>query len=340
MPVDLSTPELREKDYQAFREKLELIDQVRDCVLCPPGFDFTEACPCHECGSKISELNDFEKEIKAKKKLITEYAVQEQAKEDLCMLLIGAAFCTNRMLDLLHKSLKAVSEKSEVPSALKKSHSAAKLGVIYQNMTQMLIDSNLIGKPEEKVPDDDADAAAADESYDVLGEIDSGFFYYKKTKAKDKAYVLLQEIEKLEKHHEMDKKTAEAQKKALDPSISRGYIEKQIELVKMFPVEELQLEAAELIAEICPRDVHLNMFGKARQYISNTCAAMITKRKAFCRGCTSPGSKGKEHSLNGLDQTLDWLIEKANSFKKQWKEEYAPYFTPRDRSDPKRQRAE
>ncbi|GFP94757.1 hypothetical protein PHJA_001620100 [Phtheirospermum japonicum] len=191
------------------------------------------------------------------------------------------------MLDLLHKNLKAkaVSEKSGVPLTLTRSGSAAKLEAIHQNIVQMLRDNGLIGKPEdeEKVHDDDDD----NESCDVLKEIDTGVrtlsqqrFYYDQTKAKDKAYVLLQEIEKLENDHEKDKKIAEAQQKSLDPAVSMKYIEKQFELVKALPVEELQEEIEELIAEICP-------------------GTPIRR-----------SSEGNDHSSNGLNETLDSLIDR------------------------------
>ncbi|GFP94755.1 hypothetical protein PHJA_001619900 [Phtheirospermum japonicum] len=234
--------------------------------LWPPESDFSKACSCRECGEKIKELKDFEKQIKAKKDLIT---------------------------------------KSGVPLTLERSDSAAKLEVIDEKIDQMLRDNGFDWPNWRRTfPDDDNDDDD-DKSYDVLEEIDTGLYYYRQTKAKEKAYVLLQEIEKLEKEHEKDKKTAE------DPAVSSmKYIEKQVELVKALPVEELQEEVEELIAEICPRDVHLKMCRKARDYISSTCYAMISKRKEFWLGCTSLASKGNGHSSNGLKQTLDSLLDK------------------------------
>ncbi|GFQ07859.1 hypothetical protein PHJA_002929900 [Phtheirospermum japonicum] len=338
--ADLSTPEQEDKRYQAFIDALDLRDQLRDCDLWPPGSDFSKACSCRECGEKIKELKDFEKQIKANKKLITKYIVQVDDKVDLCLHIASNSHWTKWMLDLLHKNLKAkaVSEKSGVPLTLTRSGSAAKLEAIHQNIVQMLRDNGLIGKPEdeEKVHDDDDD----NESCDVLKEIDTGRFYYDQTKAKDKAYVLLQEIEKLENDHEKDKKIAEAQQKSLDPAVSMKYIEKQFELVKALPVEELQEEIEELIAEICPRDAHQKMYEKARNYISNTCYAIISKRKEFWQGSLPLASEGNDHSSNGLNETLDSLIDRVNLFEDQWKKDYAPFFNPHDRSDLKRQRAE
>ncbi|GFP94759.1 hypothetical protein PHJA_001620300 [Phtheirospermum japonicum] len=332
-PRDLSTPELREKDLQAFREALDIQDQLSYCVLWPPEPDFSKACSCDECGEKIKELKEFEKQIKAKKKLIAEYLDQVEKEEDRCLGLLSAAQWTKQMLDLLHKNLKAVSEKS---LTLKNIHSTSELKVTFLKIAQMVIDNKLLSKPDNFPGDGDGDDNDDDDG-DVLDEIKTGFSHYKNTKAEGKAYDLLKGIENLEKDHEKAKETAEEQKKVLDPSISKTCIEKQIE---MFPVKELQLQAEEMIAEICPRDIHRKMFIKAREYIYTTCYAIIIESKEFWRGCTSLESKDNEHSLNGLNQTLDSLINKANSFDNQWEKEFAPFFTPRDRSDPKRQRAE
>ncbi|KAL6533361.1 hypothetical protein OROMI_027473 [Orobanche minor] len=62
-------------DCRAFRDASELIDQTTDCSLFPPEYDFTEACSCNECSTKIM---DFEKEIKSKINLVRELVFRIQ----------------------------------------------------------------------------------------------------------------------------------------------------------------------------------------------------------------------------------------------------------------------
>ncbi|KAL6533350.1 hypothetical protein OROMI_027462 [Orobanche minor] len=111
------------------------------------------------------------------------------------------------------------------------------------------------------------------------------------------------------------------------------------------PVEELYLEVEELIAKISPIDNKRKMLRKVTDYIPSVVRSMIRARMEFWRRYKESPSliskgNGKEHSSNGLNLTLDLLLNKVKSFKNQWEEEYASFFTPYDRSYPKRQRTE
>ncbi|KAL3653672.1 hypothetical protein CASFOL_003353 [Castilleja foliolosa] len=316
--TDISTAE---KEYQAFRDQLDMLDQVRDCVLWPPQSDFSKVCSCDECCPKIERLNQFEKEIKAKRKLISAYQSQMENKEHLCLSIFSSAEWTKRTLGFFQKKLKAVSEKSGVSWTLGKSSSAAKLEVIVEEIDQMVRGCDLLREDDDDYAFDDDD----DEAYDVLRNMESGLYYYKNTKAKDKAYALIREIEKLEKDCEMDMITAKAQNKSIDPAISKKCIEKQIELLKTLPVEELKHEIKELIAEIHPIHVHMKMFLKAKQSTYIICGAIIVKRKMFWQKYSSLATKDNGHNSSELKETLDSLIDKVNSFEDQWKKEFAPF---------------
>ncbi|KAL6577380.1 hypothetical protein OROMI_011656 [Orobanche minor] len=112
-------------DCRAFRDALDLIDLKNDCSLFPPEYNFTEACSCDECSTKIMELLDFEKEIKSK------------------INLVRFSEWTKKMLDLLHKNLKSVSEKLGVSLTLKRSNSAAKLEDVDLGIVKLISDSDM-----------------------------------------------------------------------------------------------------------------------------------------------------------------------------------------------------
>ncbi|KAL6518649.1 hypothetical protein OROGR_019151 [Orobanche gracilis] len=360
--VTSSICEARKNDYQAFRDALDLIDQTNDCSLFPPEYDFTEACSCNECCTKIMELLDFEKEIKAKINLVRELGLRIQNTEERCLSLSCAAEWTKKMLDLLHKNLKSVSEKSGVSLTLKRTNSAAKLEDVDLGIVKLISDSDLIrdygvvDDPEQETdscddPEQETKVSHFADSDKIADEVDTVLFikaqqggsyrlsctrlrvfHYRNSKVKDKANGLLQEILEIETEHQKAKKSAEL----LDPFSSRKQIEKQIKLLKKLPVEELYLEVEELIAKISPIDNNRKMVRKARNFVTSIVRAMIRTRMEFWR---SKGN-GKEHSLNGLNHTLDSLLNKVKSFKNQWEEEYASFVTPYDRSYPKRQRTE
>ncbi|KAL3653670.1 hypothetical protein CASFOL_003351 [Castilleja foliolosa] len=131
----------------------------------------------------------------------------------------------------------------------------------------------------------------------------------------------MKEIEKLENDHHMDKKMDKAHEMSIDPAISKKYIEKQIELVKKLPVDDLLHEVNEPIDDIRSRDFHVKM-------------------KKFWQGCPSLATEGSDHNSNGLNETLESLIDEVKSFEDQWAQEYATFFTPYDRSNPKRHASE
>ncbi|KAL6508286.1 hypothetical protein OROHE_021828 [Orobanche hederae] len=318
-PIPIS--EARKNDYQAFRDELDLIDQTNDCSLFPPEYDFTEACSCDECSTKIMELLDFEKEIKSKIKLVRELGFRIQTTEEHCLSLSWAAEWTKKMLDLLHKNLKSVSEKLGVSLTLKRTNSAAKLEDVDLGIVKLISDSRDYGvvddpKQETEVCDDqeqEMEVSNFADSDKIADEIDTGVFHYRNSKVKDKANGLLQEILEIETEHQKAKKSAEL----IDPFSSKKQIEKQIKLLKKLPVEELYLEVEELIAKISPIDNNRTMLVKAEDYISSIVCAMIRARMEFWRRYQefpSLISKGndKEHSLNGLNHTLDSLLNKLS----------------------------
>ncbi|KAL6533359.1 hypothetical protein OROMI_027471 [Orobanche minor] len=72
------------------------------------------------------------------------------------------------------------------------------------------------------------------------------------------------------------------------------------------------------------------MVRKARNYISSIVRAMIRSRMEFWRRYKESPSliskgNGKEHRSNGLNNTLDSLLNKVKSFKNQWVKEYASF---------------
>ncbi|KAL6509639.1 hypothetical protein OROGR_022949 [Orobanche gracilis] len=347
--VTLSICEARKNDYQAFRDALELIDQTHYCNLFPPEYNFTEACSCDECSTKIMELLDFEKEIKSKINLVMELILRIQTTEEHCIFLSCAAEWTKKMLDLLHKNLKSVSEKLGVSFTLKRSNSAAKLEDVDLGIVKLISDgrdSGVVDDLEQETevcddPEQETEVSHFADSDKIADEIDTGVFHYRNSKIKDKANGLLQEILEIETEHQKAKKSAEL----LDPFYSKKQIKKQIKLLKKLPVEELYIEVEELIAKISPIGNNRKMLLKAKNYISSIVRAMIKTRMEFWRRYQESPSliskgNGKEHSLNGLNLTLDSLLNKVKSFKNQWEKEYASFVTPYDRSYPKRQRTE
>ncbi|KAL3653732.1 hypothetical protein CASFOL_003413 [Castilleja foliolosa] len=48
---------------------------TRRCVLWTPEMDFTKLCSCHDWLNKIERLNEFEKELMAKRRLINKSEV-------------------------------------------------------------------------------------------------------------------------------------------------------------------------------------------------------------------------------------------------------------------------
>ncbi|KAL3653671.1 hypothetical protein CASFOL_003352 [Castilleja foliolosa] len=329
MSANLGTSEHVSEDLRKFNEQLDLLDHIRDCVLFHPESDFTNACSCDQCCPKIARLMQFEKEIQAKKRLLQKYNSETNDKEELCSGISGCADLTKQLFDLLQK--KTQGSELGVSWRVDDSSSAAKLGIIDEKITRILIERGLCGEPDEKDPnlhdlDDD----------DVLETIHIGYYRWGKTKAKDTAYAIMEEIEELENDHNMEKKMAEEQNTTIDPAISKKYIEKQIELVKKLPVDDLLHEVNELIGDIRSRDFHYKMYKETREFISKTCFAIIQKRKKFWQGRPSLATEGSDHNSNGLNETLDSLIDEVKSFEDQWEKEYATFFTPYDRSNPKR----
>ncbi|KAL3653666.1 hypothetical protein CASFOL_003347 [Castilleja foliolosa] len=319
------------EDLRKFVDQLDLLDHIRDCVLFHPEFDFTNACSCDQCRPEIARLMKFEKDIQAKRRLIQKYNSETNDKEELCSGISDCADLTKQLFDLLQKKLKAVYEELEIPWEVDNSSSAANLGIVDEKIFQTLIDRGLSGEPDEKDPN-----VHYPNDSNVLNKIRIGYYRYGKTKAKDKAYPIMKDIEKLEKDHQMEEKMAKAQKTSLNPAISKKYLEKQIELVKKLPVNDLLHEVNELIGDIRSRDFHLKMYEEARELISKTCFAIIQKRKKFWQGAPSLSTEGIGHNSNGLNETLKSLIAEVDSFEHQWENCYAKFLAPYDRSNPKR----
>ncbi|KAL3653665.1 hypothetical protein CASFOL_003346 [Castilleja foliolosa] len=277
-----------------------------DCVLFHSEFDFSKACSCDHCRLKIARLMQFEKEIQAKKRRITKYLSETSDKEDLCLDIATCVNWTKCLLDLLLKNLKAVCKDSRVPLKLQKC-SVSRLDTLDKEITQKLRDVKVIGPDQHDYSQYSTPT--------VLDTLRNGYYEFGKTKAKNKAFDIIKKIEKLENDHNMEKKIAEAQKSSIDPAVSKKYIEEQIEFVEDIPVDELLQEFNELIGNMRPRDYHIE----------------------FWQGAPSLATGGTDHNSNGLNETLDSLLVEVKSFDDQWRDDYANFFTPHDRSNPKRQ---
>ncbi|KAL3653646.1 hypothetical protein CASFOL_003327 [Castilleja foliolosa] len=323
----LRTPKLDEDEF-------DLIDEIRRCILWQPESDFTRACSCDQCLLKIARLMDFEKEIQAKKRLAQNYLSQLNRNEELCLTICSCAEWSRNMLHLLQNKLKAVYEELGVPW---EHEEYDKFEVTDEEVKQKLRDCGLLGKPEEKGDVIVTYSAAIPESPTVLDYADTGDFNYSQTKAKNDACNIIKDIEKLEKEHDKDKQTAEAQKNSIDPAVSKMYIEKQIELVKDLPVKDLLTEVEALINYIHPIHDKYEKFDESRYYIYNTCAVIIKKKKEYWKGAPSLAIEGGHHNSNKLDEILESLLDEVKSFEAIWEEKYARAFTPYDRSNPKRQ---
>ncbi|CAA0813038.1 Unknown protein, partial [Striga hermonthica] len=201
------------------------------------------------------------------------YLAQVDFDESLCLSLANAAKWTADMLDLLLRKLEALSEKSGIPIKLENDPAAANLETVFLRLAHMLKDNGVIRNIETAKYDK--------EHYVRRAPITPGVIWYKRTKANDRASVLLHLIAQVEDDHEREKKAAEAEGKMLAPSVSKCFIEKQTELVKKFPVEELYVEAEELVSKICPIEEKTLMGREIRMYITKTCRAMIVERKCF-----------------------------------------------------------
>ncbi|KAL3653643.1 hypothetical protein CASFOL_003324 [Castilleja foliolosa] len=315
--ANLGTSEQVSEGDRKFVEQLAIYDQVMDCVLWRPESDFSKACSCDQCRPKIARLMQFEKEIQAKKRLLGDYHSETNDKEDLCLGIFTCVNWTKWLSIMFLKNLKAVCKESRVTVKLEKC-SVSRLETLDKQLFQKLIEHKFVGPPDEKDQDRDAvdsEDSTTTDSYHVLKTLRHGYYHYGKTKAKYKALDIIKNIEKIENDHDMDKKIAEAQKTSIDPAVSKNYLEKQIELVEELPVDELLYEFNELIGNMRPRDYLIE----------------------FWQGAPSLATEGSDHNSNGLNETLDSLIYEVKSFEDQWRDDYADFFTPHDRSNPKRQ---
>ncbi|CAA0813039.1 Unknown protein, partial [Striga hermonthica] len=268
------------------------------------------------------------------------YLAQVSLDESLCFTLVNAAKWTVDMLDLLLRQLEDLCEKSGIPLKLENDPAAANLETVFLRLAHMLKDNGVISSIE--TPEYDKEHYVTCVSF----EIADGVLCYQRTKASDRASALLQVMAQVDDDHEREKKAAEAEGKMLAPSISKRFIEKQIEVVKKFPVEELYVEAEKLVSKICPIEEKRLMGREIRLYITKTNRAMIVEIKGFWQQYVEPSSlddvgsqgAGIRHDLNGLNKTLDSLLIMVDMFKSQWEKKYDPFVAPFDRSDPKRPR--
>ncbi|KAL3653717.1 hypothetical protein CASFOL_003398 [Castilleja foliolosa] len=309
---------------------------LRLYVLWTPESDFLKGCSCDECRPKIERLNQFEEEINIKLELVNAYRAQLNDKDNLCLSICTSAQWSKDMFGFLNKKLKRVYEKLGVPCPLVKSNSADLLELVDKTIVQRLREVGLLGKSG-----DSSTGEYDEDDDDILEKLETGRWYYRNTKVKDEVYALLQDIENLENDWEdykidllqnienlendwEDYKIDETQK-----------LEKQIECVEKLPVKQLQNEVEELIAQIFPGELREK---KARALISKTSNYCTRKRDEFWQWSFAPTICGNRHA--SLEPTLDSIIQEVNLFKEQWNMEFAPVFTPHDRSNPKRQLVE
>ncbi|KAL3653716.1 hypothetical protein CASFOL_003397 [Castilleja foliolosa] len=316
--ADLTTPD---PDLEKKHQEVEILGQARRCVLWTPEMDFTQLCSCHDCLNKIKWLNEFQKELMAKRRLINRSGADLENKESLCMDIFLSLISTKDILRFLKNKLKAVCEKSEVPWTLERSSSIDcsidKLNQMLKKMAKMLRGAGVFGEHGDTDSDNDDrdhsatnhDATNHDDRDNLSDKIDRLSFDCKNTQAKDEIYGFLEEIKTLEKDWVEDdhKGTAEELK-----------LENQIKKVNEFPVEKLHAEFEELIPEVRQIEYHSKMSSKAIDCMHKTCYHCIRKGKDFWKG--SPlTTKSNEHSSNGLEETLDALNKEVDLFKIRWK---------------------
>ncbi|CAA0824699.1 Unknown protein, partial [Striga hermonthica] len=224
--------------------------------------------------------------------------------DTVCTSLSTTAKWSRILLDSLFRHLKEVYEKLGVPFTL---HSDNNFGDIAVRIHKKLIDYHLLDETEEVEPDDKFLLSPISDKMPHL------FFLYDGTKVKDEAFHILKIIAKLEKEHEMKKKAAQEHGEVLDPLISKKYIEEQIKLVEQLPVEGLQEEATEQIPIVFLAPQTRVVVEEVLSLIDKTCRAVVKERNVFWKQnpeCRASASESKGHHLNGLNKTLDSLLEK------------------------------
>ncbi|CAH9085304.1 unnamed protein product [Cuscuta epithymum] len=316
---------------------LELQREVETNVLFPHKYDFGTVCTCEDCFQKVKMLKKFEEELQAKRELVRDCIDLHQDNFERCLHLASASQWAISMLCLLRNNHKIVSKKGGLSSTLEKDKLEEQMEHL-NDLTANLLFDHLISKPvviSERCNDK--------EETDILPlakEIRDGFYRYGITKFKEVTSPILKELEQIEKEHMQEKKSAEAQKKQLDPIISKKQIEKQIMVVKMLPLNELYLECQKLVDAISPFDERNTWLSKAYKDIMSTLSDMIRVRFEFWLRYQSASLTKKDHIMSGLKDTLESLCKKAALFNGRWEEDYAPYFTAYERKDahPKRPR--
>ncbi|GER46676.1 GMP synthase [glutamine-hydrolyzing] [Striga asiatica] len=300
-------------DVRAYMEE-EL--QISFNLLFSESPDFRQACRCDECRHKITMLEEFESEIKWKKRLVGRYNLELDNIQLHCSSLRSAVGWTQGMLDLLYKHLEEVYQKSGAKFSRKRSRSDDLMGDMYYELVEMHGSCNLIDEHFENIT-----TVVGKPSLDPIGpEIHYGFIKYEITAVKDKAFAILQQMAKLD--DEMEKKGAE---EGLDHSISKHYLEEQIKLVMELPAREVCEEATNIIPVALSVPYKRLLVREASTFIFGTSRDIIRERDSFWQQFLKRPSSGesKEHVSNGLNQTLHSLLQKVQDFKDHWEEKYA-----------------
>ncbi|CAH9131882.1 unnamed protein product [Cuscuta epithymum] len=337
--------------------------EVDKCALIPPESGFHLVCLCEECVPKLRELSAFEKEIKSKRRFVEEYLYLINRTQDRSVFLSTAVERTKKMLDLLLNNLSTAYKKSGISFTLQRSASVVKLEQTDLVIARLLVQHDLMNDFENEnaieicdEDDDDDDEGEneeeegkeekTDEIIPIGSKIRSLLYLYGETKVKDVAHSLLERIGNLEKELWEAQKSAVGENKPMDPLIPMKCIEEQIRLIKKLPVEELYDEVKELVSQLTHRNEKVGTALAASDVVSNTCDAMIQIRNDFlrkynkCDISSLTNGNGNKHGLNGFGETLDSLLIQVKLFKDRWETDYAPFFTPYDRLDPKRQRTD
>ncbi|KAL3653704.1 hypothetical protein CASFOL_003385 [Castilleja foliolosa] len=329
-PSPIIPDDSREKKDQAFIDGIKMLQQVRLCELwrtdlSPPDelekreADFILACSCDECVPKLRILDEFEKEIQTKMLLIGADLAKINDKENLCMNISTSAQWSRDMFVLLNKKLKRLCEKLGVPCPPVRSNSADLLEHVDKTIFHRLREVGLIKSGNYSTVGYD------EEDNNILEELETGRWYYRNTKCKVEVYLILQDMESLEKDWKDQK---------IDENLK---LVQQIKCVEKLPVNQLQDEVEVLISQIFPVEFHTMREEKARDLICKTSYYCIKKRNEFWQGSLHASL---ESSHASLEATLDSIIQEVGLFKEQWNKEFAPVFENQDGSGPKSQLVE
>ncbi|GFQ08126.1 hypothetical protein PHJA_002956600 [Phtheirospermum japonicum] len=318
------------------QHKLAFVERLRDtndCALFPPKYDFKNVCSCDECSSIIGQLKEFEQDLKSKSKQASEGICKRSVAGNNCFNLSAASGCSVDILDLLRHNLKVVYAKLGLSFTL--GGSKCELKDVELKIQGLISDNGLMLGGDNDV--DDLDETILVPSKTICQIIIFGLHLYSKTKVKEEAHHLLNEVLRLERMHEAAQISAEGQGEMLDPLISKRYIEQQIEGL---PVEKLIPEVEDEIDKVSHITRNVDKLVEAKSCILGVSRYMVGTRNVFWQEYQEKHKGITGHDSTGLKDTLEKLRDKANWFKAEWNKDYAHWVAPYERSDPKRQRAQ